>query len=484
MASGDGTPRSYTISAETARGAVDSAVLTDEILDESAITTTLSHVNTSGDTLDVYFASALSGAEITALDAVVAAHEGVPLAGTLRAGGGLIVEDLDDPSAPTVAAQGTTGSTSWGYKVTAFSDTGETLASSETQISNGNATLSKTNYNAVSWDPVVGAVKYGVYRTTAGGTPSSTGKVAETPALSYDDKGKVASGSTPSEDLSGGVSVGPDLGESKTKLVTVKEETSDLSTVTSLIRFIRKSTGTVAAGFGSGIYGVLADAAGTLRDAASIHWRWHNPAAGVLQTKVRIQTRDGGSDADKDHEFFYNGKITFDGTTLVEKTTCRAFYPASAAQRTGTAEAYSNNSRQCIRLLATSTGGFRINLPVPRNYASGDLTFRLLYTVTANQASNRAIAYDFSWRGDAIGTTFETMHNEVDTHDTSSQIGDRPYALDLSLASANFDVDDDQLSFVFERVGGDSGDTCTTSFCVHGFELRYTGWAFAGQAGQ
>lgn len=77
MASGDGTPRTYTISTETNNGSVNLVLLTDEIGADVGITTALDYISASGDTLEVYFVSALGGSEITALDAVVGAHDGV-----------------------------------------------------------------------------------------------------------------------------------------------------------------------------------------------------------------------------------------------------------------------------------------------------------------------------------------------------------------------------------------------------------------------
>lgn len=77
MATGDGTPRSYTISTEITSGLLNSDLLTQEIEDDVGITTALTRIDSSGDDLDIYFVSALSGAEITALDALVLAHSGV-----------------------------------------------------------------------------------------------------------------------------------------------------------------------------------------------------------------------------------------------------------------------------------------------------------------------------------------------------------------------------------------------------------------------
>lgn len=77
MASGDGTPRTYTISTETNNGSVNLVLLRDEIEADAGITTSIEYLSASGDTLEIYFAAALGGSEITALDAVVAAHDGV-----------------------------------------------------------------------------------------------------------------------------------------------------------------------------------------------------------------------------------------------------------------------------------------------------------------------------------------------------------------------------------------------------------------------
>lgn len=58
---------------------------------------------------------------------------------------------LAAPSAPTVVAHGATGSTNYQYEITYVNALGETIASSTTSITNGNATLSVSNYNIVSW---------------------------------------------------------------------------------------------------------------------------------------------------------------------------------------------------------------------------------------------------------------------------------------------------------------------------------------------
>lgn len=81
MATGNGVPRTYTISTETATGNVNLNRLTREIEDDVAITTILDYINADDDAdqLDIYFVAPLGAGEITALDSLVAAHTGAPL---------------------------------------------------------------------------------------------------------------------------------------------------------------------------------------------------------------------------------------------------------------------------------------------------------------------------------------------------------------------------------------------------------------------
>ena len=96
---------------------------------------------------------------------------------------GTSTNGLSTPGAPTVTATGTTGATTWTYKIVAYkSDGSRTPVGAAGSTATGNATLDVTNYNALTWTAVTGASSYYVYRTAAGGTPSTTGYVATTTA--------------------------------------------------------------------------------------------------------------------------------------------------------------------------------------------------------------------------------------------------------------------------------------------------------------
>jgi hypothetical protein len=105
---------------------------------------------------------------------------------------------LTTPSAPTVTPQGTSGVTSWTYKIVAkkVSTSQFSAASTGGTTVVGNATLSSTNYNRVAWSAVTDANQYDVYRTTSGGTPNTTGLIGSTANIYFNDTGIAGDGST------------------------------------------------------------------------------------------------------------------------------------------------------------------------------------------------------------------------------------------------------------------------------------------------
>lgn len=96
---------------------------------------------------------------------------------------------LTTPTGLGVAAQGTTGSTAYAYRVSAINAQGETLAASSVAIANGNATLDSTNFNRVTWTTVSGATGYNIWGRKATGVGHSyLGTVYG--VTTYDDKGQ------------------------------------------------------------------------------------------------------------------------------------------------------------------------------------------------------------------------------------------------------------------------------------------------------
>ncbi len=77
---------------------------------------------------------------------------------------------LGNVAGVTVTPTGTTGSTTYQYEVVALDGNGQETAGTVVTIINGNATLSLSNYNAITWTAKLGSSGYSVYRTTTTGS--------------------------------------------------------------------------------------------------------------------------------------------------------------------------------------------------------------------------------------------------------------------------------------------------------------------------
>lgn len=107
---------------------------------------------------------------------------GVPVASTFTA--------LSTPTGLAITPTGTTGSTTYSYRISAFNTSGETLACASVQTTTGNATLSTTNYNALAWNAVSGATGYVIWgrKSTAQNGIGET-KMTTVTTNSYNDTG-------------------------------------------------------------------------------------------------------------------------------------------------------------------------------------------------------------------------------------------------------------------------------------------------------
>ncbi|HET9174671.1 MAG TPA: hypothetical protein VFN56_05355 [Candidatus Saccharimonadales bacterium] len=124
--------------------------------------------------------------------------------------GSEVISQLPAPTAPTVTAN-TTGTTTYGYKITALGGMGETTPSTETQITNGAATAN----NTISWSAVGGAVQYRVYRTTGGATQGLLATVSGN-VTSYVDNNATATTAPPTTNTTGNASIANFLGINNT----------------------------------------------------------------------------------------------------------------------------------------------------------------------------------------------------------------------------------------------------------------------------
>jgi hypothetical protein len=107
------------------------------------------------------------------------------------------IDTIGTPSGVAVTNVGTAGATTYGYRISAVNSVGETLASSSTTTTTGNASLTTSNFNRVTWSRVMEASSYKIYGRTNG----SELYMGTTTGLHFDDTGAVTpSGALPGSD--------------------------------------------------------------------------------------------------------------------------------------------------------------------------------------------------------------------------------------------------------------------------------------------
>lgn len=96
---------------------------------------------------------------------------------------GMTIAQIPTPAAPTITNTGAAGAVTDTYSVVAYGASGNTVGSSTGSTATANATLTTSNFNVIAFDSVPGAVKYCIWRTVAGGTPSTLGNIGCMSAL-------------------------------------------------------------------------------------------------------------------------------------------------------------------------------------------------------------------------------------------------------------------------------------------------------------
>jgi hypothetical protein len=110
------------------------------------------------------------------------------------------LESIGTPIGVAVNTVGTSGATTYGYRISAINSVGETLASATVTTTSGNASLTTSNFNRITWNRVFEATAYNVYGRTSG----SELLISQTTHLHFDDTGAITpSGALPSVDTTG-----------------------------------------------------------------------------------------------------------------------------------------------------------------------------------------------------------------------------------------------------------------------------------------
>jgi len=107
---------------------------------------------------------------------------GVPVATTYTV--------LTTPTSLAIGNTGAAGTTAYSYRVSAYNANGETLACVSVGTATGNATLTTTNFNALTWTAVAGATGYVVYgRKSASVNGVGETKLTTVSTNAYNDTG-------------------------------------------------------------------------------------------------------------------------------------------------------------------------------------------------------------------------------------------------------------------------------------------------------
>ena len=133
---------------------------------------------------------------------------------------------ISAPTSLTVTPTGTAGTTSYTYAVAALDGKGGATAVFSASTTTGNATLSSTNYNALTVGAVTSATGYAWYRTSSGGTPSTTGFIGTTAGLTLNDTGLTIETTPPGIPTSAPISA---LGDSLTTNISSGAGTTTLT---------------------------------------------------------------------------------------------------------------------------------------------------------------------------------------------------------------------------------------------------------------
>lgn len=167
--------------------------------------------------------------------------------------------------------------------------------------------------------------------------------------------------------------------------------------------------------------------------------------------------------------------------------TCIITLPVDGDVRGGDTSASSNNNWAAIRYDASGSAGEARNRLVrrfPRNYVSGDLVIRVVYTFAAGIGNNKAMFWRCSYKFADVGDALGTMSSVTTEQDVSNLSADTVYALSLTVPEANVEEDKEFLALYIAREYDNAADTCDEHAYVHNTEIRYTGRLLAGQAGQ
>ncbi len=149
----------------------------------------------------------LNGGLIVGNSAEIDGNAGI--SGNLVVNGYIQAASIGAPGITSITQGGTAGTTSYSYAISALNAGGSTPAPLSYQTSTGNATLTGTNTNIITWGAITGATSYNIYRTASAGSPATTGLIGTVtaPTVTFTDTGIAATTAAPTTDTTGAITL-------------------------------------------------------------------------------------------------------------------------------------------------------------------------------------------------------------------------------------------------------------------------------------
>lgn len=107
---------------------------------------------------------------------------------------------MTTPTTPVITNGGAAGVVAYSYQIVGVTPNGDSIPSVAGTTSTGNATLTTTNFNTITWPATAGAyLGYKVIRSASSGSPGTTGLIATVGpgAVTFNDTGLAATTYTP-----------------------------------------------------------------------------------------------------------------------------------------------------------------------------------------------------------------------------------------------------------------------------------------------
>lgn len=224
-----------------------------------------------------------------------------------QTGGGVAINGLTDPTAPTVTNVGTAGTTTYNYYIVARDSAGNaTNVSPVGSTTTGNATLSATNYNTVSWTAITGAATYDVLKTN-----TTTALATGITTTSVNDTGQATAAYTaPTRNATADITVsgrvdGRDVSADGTKLDGIEagaqvNEVTQLELDNGLAARVSKLGDTMSGALGMGTNQIYNLADATAADHAVNKGQLDTKLTKVGTNKITVGTTAPASPADGD----------------------------------------------------------------------------------------------------------------------------------------------------------------------------------------